>query len=440
MSHSDDLMGGTALRLRRAPALERREGGGEPGFAEIKSLIDGINRSFAEYKTANDQRLKQIEQKGAADPTTTEKLGKIDGELTKLSGALEDLEKKANRIPAGGDGSTPGLMDTPEKREHRSAWDKWARKGQGEYELRDLERKANTTLTPEDGGLLVPETIDDVILKMLRDESEVRGLFGQKSVSSDDYKKLVSLGGAGSGWVGETEARPATAGPQWAEIAAVMGEIYANPQVSQRLLDDSKVNLETELAQEIAYEFAKKEGTAFLFGDGVKKPKGLFTYPMAETKDGTRPFGTFQKFKTGAAAAFPASNPGDLLIDVIYSLKKGYRQNAKWLLNSMTLSTVRKWKDAEGNYLWQPSAQAGQPATLMGYPVDDIEDMPDVAANAFPLAFGDFKRAYMVVDRFGIRTLRDPYTNKPFVGFYTTKRVGGMALDTQAVRFVQVAA
>jgi HK97 family phage major capsid protein len=434
MSTRQHLMGGTALR-GRAPFLERREAG-EPSLAEVKSLIEGINTAFAEYKSTNDNRLKQIEQKGAADVATTEKLSRIDGDLTKLSGALEDLEKRANRIPGAGGQDGP----TPEQREHRAAWNKWARRGVGEYELRDLEQKANTTLTPEDGGLLVPETIDGQILQLLRNESEVRNLFSQVAVSSDDYKKLVSLNGAGSGWVGETEARPATAGPQWAEIAAVMGEIYANPQISQRLLDDSRIDLEAELAREIAYEFSTKEGTAFLFGDGVKKPKGLFTYPTATTKDGTRAFGTFQVFNTGAAAALPTTNPADLLIQVIYALKAGYRRNAQWLLNSGVLATIRTWKDGNGNYLWQPSAQAGQPATLMGYPVNDIEEMPDVAANALPIAFGDFKRAYQVVDRFGIRTLRDPYTNKPFVGFYTTKRVGGMALDTQAVKIIKVAA
>ncbi|WP_338928377.1 phage major capsid protein [Roseomonas mucosa] len=435
MSNRHELMGGTALR-GRAPALERREAG-EPSFAEIKQLIEGVNRAFAEYKQANDARLKQIEQKGSADTVTSEKLARIDGDLTKLTNGLTELEKRANRIPGAGE-TKEG--DTPEKREHRAAWDKWARKGKGEDELRDLERKANTTLVPEDGGLLVPETIDAQILQLLRAESAVRDLFGQISVGSDDYKKLVSLGGAGSGWVGETDARPATAGPQWTEVAAVMGEIYANPQVSQRLLDDSRVDLEAELAKEIAYEFGQKEGAAFLYGDGVKKPKGLFTYPMATTKDGTRPFGTFQVIKTGAAATLPASNPGDLLISLIYALKKGYRQNARWLLNGTTLATVRTWKDGQGNYLWQPSAQAGQPATLLGYGVEDVEEMADVAANALPIGFGDFKRAYQVVDRIGIRTLRDPYTNKPFVGFYTTKRVGGMALDTQAAKFIQVAA
>ncbi|MBC9176771.1 phage major capsid protein [Roseomonas ludipueritiae] len=431
-------MDGTALR-GRAPALERREAGSETPLVEVKKLIEGVNRGFEEFKTANDRRLKELEQRGAADPTATETVNKLEGQIKKLSDELMDIGKKANRIPAGG--SEPGAMDTPEKREHRAGWDKWARRGAiTDHELRDLERKANTTLVPEDGGLLVPETVDGQILKLLRDESEVRGLFDAQAIGTTEYRKLVSLGGAGSGWVGETEARPATSGPQWTEIAGTFGEIYANPQVSQTLLDDSRVDLEAELAGEIAYEFAQKEGRAFLFGDGVKKPKGLFTAPMAATGDKTRPFGTFQFLPTGAAATLPTTAPGDLLLDVIYSLKKGYRRNARWLMNGVSLATMRKWKDNDGNYLWQPSLQAGEPGSLLGYPVTDLEDMPDVAANAMPIAFGDFRRAYRILDRIGIRTLRDPYTNKPFVGFYTTKRVGGMILDTQAVKFVKVAA
>jgi HK97 family phage major capsid protein len=438
MSNRHNLAGGTALR-GRAPALERREAG-EPGLVEVKSLIEGISRRFEEFKSANDRRLKEVEQKGAPDPVTTETVNKLEGEVKKLSDELVEIGKKANRIP-GGNGAPVGAMDTPEKREHRAGWDKWARRGAlTDHELRDLERKANTTLVPEDGGLLVPETIDAQILKLQRDESEVRGLFDAQQIGTTEYRKLVSLGGAGSGWVGETDARPATSGPQWTEIAGTFGEIYANPQVSQTLLDDSRVDLEAELAGEIAYEFNQKEGQAVFFGDGVKKPKGLFTAPMTAVNDKTRPFGTFQFLATGAAGTLPTTDPGDLLLDVIYSLKKGYRRNARWLMNGVTLSTMRKWKDSDGNYLWQPSLQAGEPGALLGYPVVDLEDMPDVGAGALPIAFGDFRRAYRILDRIGIRTLRDPYTNKPFVGFYTTKRMGGMILDTQSVKFVKVAA
>ncbi|MDQ1081438.1 phage major capsid protein [Pseudoroseomonas cervicalis] len=434
-----DLMGGTALH-GRAPTLERRDGGGTASFEEVRRLIEGVNRGFEEFKATNDRRLKEIESRGNADPVTSDKLGKLDEQLNKLSNELLELGKKANRIggPGGGD-HKPG--DGPEHREHRAAFDTWARRGEGnEREINGLAQKAMSTLVPADGGYLVPEIVDRNILNLLRDENPMRQLANQITVSSPDYKRLVNLHGAGTGWVGETDARPATNTPQLAEIGAFMGEIYANPQVTQTLLDDSVVDLEAWLAGELAQEFGLAEGQAFISGDGVKKPKGFLAYPTAATKDGTRPLGTFQHIVTGAAAAFPASNPSDLLVSLIYMLKSGYRTNARWYLNSAVLATVRTWKDGQGNYLWQPNAAAGQPGTLLGFPIADMEQMPDVAAGSYPIAFGDMRRAYTIVDRIGTRTLRDPYTNKPYVGFYTTKRVGGMAVDTQALKFIKVAA
>ncbi|MFC0410979.1 phage major capsid protein, partial [Roseomonas elaeocarpi] len=412
---------------------------GEPGFAEIKGLIEKINRSFDEYKSTNDNRLKQIEQKGAADPLTTEKLSKIDGDLKKLSDELLELGKKSNRPGGPGGDVKPG--EGPAHREHRDAFNAFARRGEGsEREVNALAVKAMSTLVPADGGYLVPEIVDRNILNLLRDENPMRQYANQITVSSPDYKRLVNLHGAGTGWVGETDARPATNTPQLAEIVAFMGELYANPQVTQTLLDDAAVDLEAWLAGELAQEFGLAEGAAFITGDGVKKPKGFLAYPTAATKDATRALGTFEHIVTGVAGGFAASNPGDLLVSLIYRLKSGYRTGARWYTNSSTLATVRTWKDGQGNYLWQPNAQAGEPGTLLGFPIADMEQMPDVAAGALPIAFGDMRRAYTIVDRIGTRTLRDPYTNKPYVGFYTTKRVGGMAVDTQALKFAKVSA
>lgn len=436
MSNRSHLLGGTAL-ARRAPALERREGG-DPSFAEVKTLIEGINRRFEEFKAANDTRLKDVEKRGAADPTTTAAMTKLEGEVKKLSDELLDLGKKSNRIAGPGPAEVRS-GEGPEHRAHRDAFDGWARRGVGdEREVNALAQKAMSTLVPADGGYLVPVVVDRNMLELLRDENPMREYANQITVSSPNYSRLVNVHGAGTGWVGETDARPATNSPQMAAITAFMGELYANPQVTQTLLDDSAVDLEAYLTAELAQEFGLAEGVAFISGDGVKKPKGFMAYPTAATKDGTRALGTFEHIVTGVAATFPTTNPGDKLVDLVYRVKSGYRANSRWYMNSATLAEVRKWKDGQGNYLWQPGGQAGQPGNLLGYPVADLEQMPDVGANAYPIAFGDMKRAYTIVDRIGTRTLRDPYTNKPYVGFYTTKRVGGMAVDTQALKFIRV--
>ena len=215
-----------------------------------------------------------------------------------------------------------------------------------------------------------------------------------------------------------------------------MGEIYSNPQATQTSLDDIFFNAEEWLNSEVAREFSEKEGNAFLLGNGTNKPKGLLAYPLLTTADDVRAFGSLQKIISGAAGAFT----GDKLIDLIHSLKAGYRANGKFMMGNLTVAYVRKLKDSEGNYLWRPGLEAGQPSSLLGYGITENEDMPDIAADANAIAFGDFKRAYTIVDRIGTRVLRDPYTNKPYVGFYTTKRVGGMLVDSQAVKVLTLSA
>ncbi|RLZ06458.1 phage major capsid protein, partial [Acinetobacter sp. 2JN-4] len=227
-----------------------------------------------------------------------------------------------------------------------------------------------------------------------------------------------------------------TGTPTLKQIMATMGEIYANPQATQTSLDDVFFNVETWLQDEIAREFAEKEGLAFLLGDGINKPKGILDNPFEATDDKTRPFGTIQQLSSGTAGTFN----GDNLIDLIYSIKAGYRQNAVFMMTNLTQSKARKLKDNEGNYLWQPGLQAGQPSTLLSYGIEENNDMPEAEADANAILFGDFKRGYTIVDRMGTRILRDPFTNKPYVGFYTTKRVGGMLTDSSAFKVLALKA
>lgn len=406
---------------------------------ELKDLLEKQNKAFAEFKDANDARLKALESKGSVDPLLEEKVDKANAAITEIGKQMTEIEKKMNR--PGGIGSSGGR---PEVEEHKQAFGAFLRKGR-EDGLRELEKKALNITTDGDGGYAVPELIDTEILAMMQNVSPMRSVCNVVTVGTSDFKKLVNAHGSTSGWVDEDDARTATDTPALKQVAAYMGEIYANPQATQQALDDIFFDAESWLQQELVEAFAIAEGAAFTTGDGSKKPKGFLSYTTAATADATRAFGTIEHIATGEAAAFKTASatvsPADDLITAIYKLKAGLRAGAAFMMNSLTMAAVRKWKAyGSGDYIWQPGVQAGQPSTLLGYAAIENEDMPDVAANALPIAFGNWKRAYTIVDRVGVRVLRDPYTNKPYVGFYTTKRVGGMLVDSAAVKVVKIAA
>lgn len=405
---------------------------------ELKDLLEKQNKAFTEFKEANDARLGALEAKGSVDPLLEEKVDKANAEITRLSKLLGELEAKAKRPRSLGDA---GLSD--EAAEHKEAFLGFIRKGR-EDGLRELEQKALNVTTGSDGGFAVPEELDRMIIDLVQNGSPMRQECNVVQVGSGDYKKLVNVHGTGSGWVDEDDTRAETTSPALAQVAAVMGEIYANAYATQTALDDIFFGAEQWLAAEIGAAFALAENAAFTSGDGTKKPKGFLAYTTAATADATRAFGTIEHIATGESGAFKtataAVSPADDLITAIYKLKAGLRTGAKFMMNSAVLATARKWKAySTGDYLWQPSTVAGQPSTLLGYPVAENEDMPAVAAGALAIAFGNFKRAYTIVDRFGVRLLRDPYSAKPYVTFYATKRVGGMLVDSTAVKVIKLA-
>ena len=400
---------------------------------EIRELIEQQGKAFEEFKKSNDERLAALE-KGEARSELEEKTDRINDELGRLSAVVDELAKKANRPGAPGAEGDEALQA-----EHKTAWLKWVRKGD-DAGLADIERKAMNVGTPADGGYAVPIQQDRDIMRLLTDLSPMRQVCRVMTVGTEDYRKLVNLGGTASGWVGETDARPATAGPTLAQLKPSFGELYANPEVTQKALDDIFFDVEGELSQDISESFAVLEGKAFLSGTGTNQPVGLLTAKTSAEADSARAFGTVQHIATGVADNFPAKDPADILIDLIYSMKAGYRTGAQFMVNSMTLATMRKWKDGDGNYIWQPAMQNGQPGSIFGYGYVTNEDMPSAGAGAIPVVFANFQQAYVIFDRVGIRSLRDPYTNKPFVGFYTTKRVGSMIANTQAVKFLKCAA
>jgi len=301
-----------------------------------------------------------------------------------------------------------------------------------------IEMKAFTGVTGDAGGFAVPKEIDAQIDRVLKGISPIRSIANVVKVGSAGYRKLVTTGGTASGWAAETDARPGTATPTFVEIAPPMGELYANPSASQAMLDDAAFDVEEWLAGEIATEFAKAEGAAFVGGSGVARPKGFLTQATAATGDTVRPFGTLQYLASGAAGDF-AANPQERLIDLVQSLRGPYRQGASFVMNASTLARIRKFKTSDGAFVWAPSLAAGQPATLLGYPVVEAEDMPDIAANALSIAFGNFKAGYLIAERTETAILRDPYSNKPFVNFYATKRIGGCVTNSEAIKLMKFA-
>ena len=306
-------------------------------------------------------------------------------------------------------------------------------------DLSGHELKQATIGVGPKGGVAVPEQIDAVIDRVLRAGSPIRTLARVVDVGTSSYSKLITTSGVVSGWVGETAGRPDTESPDFAEIVPPMGELYANPSASQQMLDDAMFNVEAWLGEEVGREFARAEGVAFVGGDGINKPKGFLAAASSALADAARPFGTLQFVTSGAAGGFAASNPQDKLIDLVHALAAPYRQGASWVMNSATLARIRKMKDAQGAFLWQPALSADQPQTLLGYPVVEVDAMPDIAADSLSIAFGNFEAGYLVVQRRETVVLRDPFTNKPFVQFYATKRVGGTVIDSRAIKLMKFA-
>jgi HK97 family phage major capsid protein len=382
--------------------------------------MNELKSTFEQFKTANDQRLKEIESKGSADVVTVDTVNAINTQIGVLQAKLNEVELKAGR---------PGIETADAKAdEYRSTYDGWVRGTRT-----DSEMKAISVGTDSEGGFALPTEIDSVVTSALVEASPMRQLARVVSVGSNDFRHLINGEGLESGWVGEKDARPETATPDFREMSIPMGELYANPAATQRSLDDLSFNVEQFLAEGIAREFARKENIAFISGDGVNKPAGFLNTTPTATGSAT----AVQYIAGGHASLL--NNP-DKLIELFYSLKSGYRTGASWLLNSAVQMSIRTLKSADGAYLWQAGIAAGQPATLLGAPIVEMADMDGIAAGKFAAAYGNFKSAYLIADRVGIRTLRDPYTHKPYVHFYTTKRVGGALVNPEAIKVLKIAA
>jgi len=377
--------------------------------AEMKSAMAGFLKEFTGFQDDIKQALQHQEER------------------------LTMLDRKTTRY------GRPALSATAEQEApHRKAFNAYLRSGDDEgFRGLMLEGKAMSTAVAADGGYLVDPQTADSIRSMLVSTSSLRAIANVVQVESTSFDVLVDRSEVGSGWATETAAATETATPTIERISIRLHELAAMPKASQRLLDDSAFDVEGWLAGKIANRFIRAEAAAFVSGDGVDKPKGILL--PAKVANASWTWGSLGYVATGAAADFATTNPADCIINLVYALGADYRANGSFVMNSKTAGAVRKMKDADGRFLWSDGLAAGEPARLMGYPVLICEDMPDVAANAFPVAFGDFATGYTVAERPDLRILRDPFSAKPHVLFYATKRVGGDITDYAAIKLLRVA-
>ncbi|VAW17693.1 Gene Transfer Agent capsid protein; Phage major capsid protein [hydrothermal vent metagenome] len=387
---------------------------------DINSMFDQFMNSFEQFKQSNDQRIDELERRGSADALTIEKVARIDAALDGYKSAMDRVSLERAR-PALEIGNSPFQSD-----EYKDAFSAYVKRG---------EEKALSIGSNPDGGYLVPDETATEITRLLTSVSPIRAIAGVREISSSVYKKPVSISGPAVGWVGETAARPETSSQTLAEVTFPTMELYAMPAATSAFLDDAVVDVGLWIADEINTAFAEQETAAFINGDGVNQPSGFLQAPQVAQSSWS--WGNVGYEATGVAGAFPASDESDVLIDLVYALKSGYRQNASWVMNRQTQATIRKLKDVDGNYLWQPSLTAHGRATFMGFDLVEAEDMPDIGTDTTPIAFGDFSRGYLIVDRRGVNVLRDPYSNKPYVQFYTTKRVGGGMHNYDAIKLLK---
>ena len=385
-------------------------------------LLAELNTAFAAFRDKNDEAL------GAKvdDAVLTEHVERINTSISDLEAAIDKvLAEQAN--PAAGE---KPLRDPEYSEDFRAYF-------QGGVESQKLnEVKAAATKTDGEGGYLAPVEWDRTVTDRLKQITMMREYADVIEISGAGFSKVFNDRNIGSGWVGETAARPETGTPGLNSLSFPLGELYANPAATQGLLDDAEVDVEAWLASEVEVEFSRQEGLAFLSGDGINKPHGILTYVEGAANAARHPWGAIEVVNSGAATTLT----GDGFMDLIYALPEEYEANARLFLNRTSSGRARKLKDGQGNYLWQPSYQLGQPTTIGGVPTAHLPGMPTVEADAIAALYGDMRMAYQIVDRIGLRVLRDPYTNKPYVHFYTTKRVGGGVKNPDAMKALKIAA
>lgn len=452
---------------QRGPVFEKPD---EIGSAidKIDKAVEAGNRAFEEFKAKNDERLKEIESKGFDDVVRRDELDKINaaieasqkandqfaarlkrqalyGKTADEGASAEEREEKAFKWFASMEGLRGRRVTrddfTDEKQQavadYAKAFDNYLRAKGDERSLAPEDLKALSVGSDPDGGYVVDADTGGRIVSRIFETSPMRQYASIQSIGTDALEGLHDSDEAAFGWVGETGARTETTTPKLEKWRIPVHEMYAKPAATQKLLDDAAINMEAWLQGKVTDKFARAENEAFVTGNGVDRPRGFTTYPDRASAD-VFEIGAIERFNSGANGAFAAApNGGDVLIDALYGLKAQYRANATWFMNRKVTADVRQLKDSDGAYLWVPGIAAGQPATLLGYPVASFEDMANLATGSLSIAVGDMRAAYQIVDRIGVRVLRDPYSNKPYVEFYSTKRTGGDVVNFEAIKLVE---
>lgn len=391
---------------------------------EVTSQVHSLGNAWEQFKQVNDARLSELERKGSADPLYMEHLSKINQALDNQKMRLKRLEA-ANSRPAvslGGEAVGEELAG-----EYKQAFCNYLRKGM-DAGLESLQTKALSS-TNADGGYLITPQMSEIIVRIVNEISPMRELARVETISTDSLDVIEDDEAPGASWVAETASRDDTTTHQINKNNIETHEMYASPKATQKLIDDASIDVENWVAERVAEKFADLEAAAFINGNGTGKPKGILQYTAGTA------FGEIEQLQSGTDAVVTA----DSLIRLYYALKEEYAKNATFLMHRTVMQGVRLLKEANTNqYLWQPGLAAGTPDTLLGVPVRTAADMPTASENSLSVAVADFKRAYLIVDRVGIRILRDPYTDKPFVKFYTTKRVGGEVVNTDAIKLLSL--
>lgn len=395
----------------------------------VNNIADALQRqseAWTEFKATNDANL------AARDVLNDEKLDRMNAALGAITDQMAAMTR-ANTAPIVGErGQDIANIDPAQEMRN--------------YALYGVQSRAVTTtvgatadIKGAAGGIAVPEIFDRNIVQKSLDVSPLLGEVTVQRTSSPDQKIHVNLRGQASAWVDEVGTNGQygdSATPQLAEITVPFGNLFAKPLISQFALADMYFDVEAFVTENVSLEFAQKVGAAILTGTGTNQPKGILAHATAATGDATRPFGTIEHVASGAAAALPAG--ADKYIDLVHKLKAAHRARAKWVLSRATLAELRKIKDSTGQYLWQPSLQAGQPGALLGYGIVEAEDMPVVAANALPIVFGDLTE-YRLYDLVGMTMLRDPYSYDAYIALKTMKRFGGTIANTEAFKVMKIA-
>jgi HK97 family phage major capsid protein len=405
--------------------------------AEIQRTIEELGRSWEQFKANNEDQIKAV-SKGVSASVYEEKAAKLNDRISELQTLLDQQQKNFDEAIAKF--SRPGAGEEKGGRsEHEKAFLGWMRKGEGKLSADEV--KAMSVSSDPDGGYLVPVDMSGRIIAKLYETSPIRAIASVDSTSSDAVEGLVDNDEVTTGWVGETATRSETDTAELGKWRIEVHEQYAEPRITQKLLDDSAIDVGSWLERKIVDKLTRTENAAFVTGNGIGKPRGFAGgYSTAATGDGSRAWGVLEHIASGASGDFTGTNPADKLLDMVYALKSGYRTGARWVTKRTVMLKIRKFKEATTNaYIWQPGLTAGQPALILGFPTTEAEDMPALAGDSLSLAFGNFGVGYQIYDRLGIRVLRDNLTTKGYVKFYATKRVGGGVVNFEAIKLMKFA-